>query len=612
MKHIGFAAITVVLLAAPAWAQWSEDFQSYTLGAGINGQGGWIGWDGNPTAAVVTGDHAKFPGDQVVKMAANDDCVQVLSGYTSGAWVFQCKQYIPSANHGGVPESPKDTFFILMNTYNAGGPKGWACQLHMDLLHDLVVDAEAADGFVPVVYDAWVDIRVEIDLDANFKTTYYNGTKLGTSPWYYVSDTTNHHKAIGALDLWADDGGDGVCYDDITLTAGTPVTLGNDLTSYPGVASRYLVNLGRERGETVFKWSDFTGGLYDYFSAGGNQNLTWHLNNADPWWNSVMVTFYGASPDYFGYKFKLPATINQIIWWNAVFIDGGTFAAAPQVQYLDAVNGAWQTITDVTWSEPYDSVYGWTVTETRSDNGEPIATNYSWGVRRYVVTLNNPPANVWGIRLYGDTQPGVDDHGGATPTGFTGVTEMTLYGQVNATVDLTHNLALGATGIMSTSQIGNPNALTDGNLLSYDTTWGGGNSIFADEDNYVGVSWIAPQTQVGAIGIILNGFADGGLFQGENMRVEYTTNGATWTQVTGLNLGRYPRDEPRLMATAVSWSQNYDQQEGSNDTSHLFTFDTIPAGIIGIRVIGPAEGIGWDNDGFVGCYEVEVFARPTP
>lgn len=615
MKQLTLMATLVALLAVPAWGDWSDDFQSYPLGS-IDGLGGWRGWDAGSTASTVALDPASgaSPTNQVARMVAGDDLVQLFAGYTSGAWVLTAKQYIPSANHGGVPEAPKDTFFILMNTYApAGGtPRGWSCQLHMDLLHDIVVDPEAADGFVPVIYDQWVEIKVEIDLDANFKTTYYNGTKLGTSPWFYVADTTNHHRELAALDLWADDGGEGVCYDDISLTPGTPVTLGNDISTYPSVASRYLVNLGRDRGETVFKWSDFTGGLYDYFSTGGNQNLTWHVNNGDPWWNSVMVTFYGASPDFFGYKFKMPATVNQIIWWNAVFFDGGTFAATPEVQYLDAVDGAWHTITNVTWNEPYDPIYGWSITETNSSTGEPYTTNYSWGVRRYVVTLNDPPANIWGIRLYGDTQPGVDDHYGSIPTGFTGVTEMTLYGEVNPGVDLSNNLALGATGIMSTSQMGNPNAMTDGDLWSYDTTWGGAfglvTSVLVYEDNWVGASWAMPQENVGAIGIMMNGFADGGFFQGENLRVEYTTDGTTWTPVTGLDLGRYPKDQPRLMSTAISYGQNYDY-EGSNDAAFLFTFDTIPIAITGIRVIGPADGIGGDYDGFVACYEVEVFAR---
>jgi len=290
MKHILLAAACAAMLAAPALGDWAEDFQSYGLGP-INGVGGWIGWDGGATAATVAADPAAGApaGNQVIRLAANDDAVQVFSGYTGGAWVFKAKQYIPSANHGQASDgTPLDTWFILMNTYNVGGPKGWSSQLHFDLWHDIVVDTEAASGFVPVIYDQWVEIKVEIDLDANFKTTYYNGTKLAVSPWYYVSDTTDHHKALAALDLWGDDGGDGVCYDDISITPGTPVVLGDDdITTYPGVAARYLVNMGRDRGDTANLWADFTSGLYDYASGGGNQNQWWHLNDGDPWWNSV-------------------------------------------------------------------------------------------------------------------------------------------------------------------------------------------------------------------------------------------------------------------------------------------------------------------------------------
>lgn len=579
MKHMTLAVACVGLMAASALGDWTEDFQSYAVGSLITGQGGWTGWDGDTTfLAAVVDDPAGTAGNKVLKAFQNNDMVQQYSGYTSGAWVYKAKQYIPSGKLG-------NTYFILMNNYYINGAKGWGLSLCFDLTNGVVWDDEGCGGGVAVAYDQWAEIRVEIDLESNFRTTYYNGTKLAIGPWYDPGDA-NQAKAVAAVDLWADAAGDPVYYDDLSLTPGTPAPVRtDDLTTYPGREARYLVSMGRDYGDTSVTGTGMPSGLYEIVSAGGNQNPWWRLNEGNPRWSSVMVTFYGASPDYFGYEFKLPATVKQITWWNACFIDGGTFADTPEVQYLDAVKGTWKTITDVTWDEPYSNVYG--------------VAGHSWGTHRYVITLNNPPKAIWGIRLFGATQPGVDDSGDGV-TGFLGTTEMTLYGDLEvAPLDLSNNLALGAATIASDSQYANWAALTNGatELGNYDTTWSAANSAIPHED-FIGVTWPTPQNNVAAMGVVFNGFVDGGYFDPcKGFRIEYTTDGANWTPVTGLDLGRYTDDWITLRE--CSWGP---------DVAFLFRFDAV-SGITGLRIIGRPDGYSADADGFIGACELEVFAN---
>ena len=47
----------------------------------------------------------------------------------------------------------------------------------------------------------------------------YNGTLVGSADWYDLPAEPTHVKGFGALDLWADSGGQGVLYDDISLVA---------------------------------------------------------------------------------------------------------------------------------------------------------------------------------------------------------------------------------------------------------------------------------------------------------------------------------------------------------------------------------------------------------
>ena len=205
-------AVSIVTAVGQSW---SEDFESYPLGANIGGLGGWAGWDGATVGATVIAN-PKDAADRVLSLVANDDLVQQFSGYTSGQWQFTARQFIPKAFSGS------QTYLILMNNYNIGAsaPKGWSVQMIFDYVNGYIIDAESATTYnVPIVYDVWNDIKVMIDLEANTQSTYYNGTLVGSADWYDLPGEPTHLKNIGALDLWADTGGQGVLYDDISLLA---------------------------------------------------------------------------------------------------------------------------------------------------------------------------------------------------------------------------------------------------------------------------------------------------------------------------------------------------------------------------------------------------------
>ena len=213
MKHIMSVLVIAACMTMPALGDWVDDFQSYASGSLLAGQGGWAGWDGGTAAALVSSEHADFIGDKCAKLFQNDDLVQEFGGYTDGQWVFTAHQYIPDTLQG---VAGMQTYFILMNKYTVDS-KGWSVQMQFNLETGMCQDDEdPADPGVPIIFNAWNEIRVEIDLDANTQSTFYNGTPVGTADWYDPADT-NHEKAIAAVDLWADVGGDPVYYDDISL-----------------------------------------------------------------------------------------------------------------------------------------------------------------------------------------------------------------------------------------------------------------------------------------------------------------------------------------------------------------------------------------------------------
>ena len=54
------------------------------------------------------------------------------------------------------------SFFLLLNTYNDGGPYSWSVQLNFNLSTGLVTnDMSSPVVSQPILYDQWVEIRVD-------------------------------------------------------------------------------------------------------------------------------------------------------------------------------------------------------------------------------------------------------------------------------------------------------------------------------------------------------------------------------------------------------------------------------------------------------------------
>ncbi|MGH2538358.1 MAG: DUF7507 domain-containing protein [Candidatus Promineifilaceae bacterium] len=211
-------ALPLVALAAGGW---SDDFDSYPTGQDLHGVGGWKGWDNNPAFTAFTSDAQALSAPNSVDIAGPSDLVQEYAGYTTGNWTYTAWQYIPSTMSGL-------TYFILLNTYNDGGPNNWSVQVNFDAAANLVVNDGASGGTLPLLEDQWVELRVEINLDADTQSFYYGDALLFAGSW------TNEVSGggilnINAVDLFANSA-TSVYYDDMSLAAagGAPPTINVD------------------------------------------------------------------------------------------------------------------------------------------------------------------------------------------------------------------------------------------------------------------------------------------------------------------------------------------------------------------------------------------------
>jgi len=197
-----FVAAATFVLSGTAIAAWSDNFDSYASGSNLNGQGGWFGWDGVATCGdVVSSVALSSPNSAMIDNG--DDTVHSYTGVNAGAWTYTAWMFIPDDFTG-------KTYFILLNTYNNGGPYSWSVQLTFDAATGKVTDDIGSSNSLPFIKGAWTEIKVDFNLTTDTKKIYYGGNLLGASGW-----KNDGVLALAAVDLYSE--GSPVYYDDLSL-----------------------------------------------------------------------------------------------------------------------------------------------------------------------------------------------------------------------------------------------------------------------------------------------------------------------------------------------------------------------------------------------------------
>ncbi|HNS03001.1 MAG TPA: S8 family serine peptidase, partial [Anaerolineae bacterium] len=235
-------AITEEPTAAPELADWSDNFDSYATGSQLHGQGGWKGWGNDPNAGALTSGQQFRSSPNSAAILGASDLVHEYSE-TSGQWVYTAWQYVP-ANFTG------ESYFIMLNTYDdAGAGNNWSAQVMVDGAANTVVnDGGVSGGSLPLVRGQWVEIRAEIDLDADTGAFYYNNQLLYSGTWSgQVSG--GGAAAIGAVDLFANSASV-VYYDDMSLVNVTQSPVCSTPSDIPWVSATPLNGVTLPGGST--------------------------------------------------------------------------------------------------------------------------------------------------------------------------------------------------------------------------------------------------------------------------------------------------------------------------------------------------------------------------
>ena len=236
----------------PLGVDFFENWDSYAVGSNVHGQGGWKGWANDPNAGAFVDDAFSVSPTNSINIEGPSDLIHEFSGYTSGFVTVTAKMYIPGDFTG-------DTYFIFENVYSDVDTSiiSWSTQVIFRGASGTVenFDGAANPGSLPFVTDAWADLKLEIDLDADVQTFYYNGEVLYTGSWtnQFPDQGVPGILNIGSIDLFAGAPtlSTPVYYDDISIVPGAPgdvygVTLAVDpdsLSGPPGTTVTYTVTI---------------------------------------------------------------------------------------------------------------------------------------------------------------------------------------------------------------------------------------------------------------------------------------------------------------------------------------------------------------------------------
>ena len=173
-----------------------ETFDNYNLGNIDSQSSYWFGWDnGNSGVDVVNFSMNTYLGDgQSILVEQDDDLIWDFDGINSGSGEVTFYMYLPSTDDAGA-------YYNMLHNYAAAN-SNWAFQV-------LFASASSGDQsyidldqpvYFDAIYDTWVEVRHEIDIDNDLITLFYNGEMI--SSWVWSSGSAGVSSVLDALNLF--------------------------------------------------------------------------------------------------------------------------------------------------------------------------------------------------------------------------------------------------------------------------------------------------------------------------------------------------------------------------------------------------------------------------
>ena len=162
----------IAFVCGNAFAQFSYDFEDGVAGAKIAQTYGepWTTW-GNEPGGAEDGVFAEMGGSMAAEFTYGNDQVLLLGGATSGSWTFSFDMYIPNG---------KDAYNNVLHAFNGQGSQ-WATEVYYKhSSNGTSIEAGGVTTNFECPYDAWFNVKYEIDLDNDQATFLIDGEVVYT------------------------------------------------------------------------------------------------------------------------------------------------------------------------------------------------------------------------------------------------------------------------------------------------------------------------------------------------------------------------------------------------------------------------------------------------
>jgi len=185
----------------------------------------------DPAADAVVTDIQELSVPNSVNIAGASDMVHEFCGADSNKWVFSAWTYVPGDFQSGGSGNTVGSYLILLSQYDWADPaadSAWSVQLHADSNTDTFRRDGDTPSSLPLIKDAWTEVRVVVDLDADVYCVFYDDVELGVAEsWSAGVYGTGGYLNIAAVDLFANESTP-VYWDDLRLVSSCPADVNND------------------------------------------------------------------------------------------------------------------------------------------------------------------------------------------------------------------------------------------------------------------------------------------------------------------------------------------------------------------------------------------------
>ncbi len=182
----------------------TQDFDALAVGTKMQGVSGWEGWFGDSqSSGTVTGAVAHSGTHSLELVGKRDDLAPHWPQQTTGQWTLKVMQYCPSNK-----QTTGMMYFGPLAKYDSTTKTAaWIGELITDFGTGKAYCNQDKAIQADLVYNAWVELRIEIDLYSQVAHFYYNGVYLATRPAVSV---------VG-VDMWPNENIVGVYFDDFSF-----------------------------------------------------------------------------------------------------------------------------------------------------------------------------------------------------------------------------------------------------------------------------------------------------------------------------------------------------------------------------------------------------------